>query len=268
MVSPKDLLGIARRAARDAAEYLQSVARPDDPTAWSTKGPSDFVTEVDRTAERRITDVLRASTPDAAILGEELSPDAAARPLTWVVDPLDGTTNFLHGYPAYAVSIAAVQEGRIVIGVVLDVTRDLLYEAQAGAGAWLDGERLSASAIARPEHALIGTGFPFKHRHRLGEYLVQFADILQASGGIRRAGSAALDLADVAAGRLDGFWELALAPWDIAAGTLLIREAGGCITDLRGNDIAVAHTAVVAGNPAIHAWLLERIAATPLSPIT
>ncbi|TFG51180.1 MAG: inositol monophosphatase, partial [Gemmatimonadales bacterium] len=121
MVSPKDLLGIACRAARDAAEYLQSVSRPRDPKAWGTKGPSDFVTEVDRTAERMISEVLRVSTPEAAILGEELSPDALAAPLTWVVDPLDGTTNFLHGYPAYAVSIAAVQDGQVVAGVVLDV---------------------------------------------------------------------------------------------------------------------------------------------------
>ncbi|HSM16198.1 MAG TPA: inositol monophosphatase family protein [Gemmatimonadales bacterium] len=260
MVSTKDLLGIACRAARDAAEYLQSVSRPLDPTAWGTKGPSDFVTEVDRTAERMIAEILRASTPEAAILGEELSPEALSAPLTWVVDPLDGTTNFLHGYPAYAVSIAAVQDGQVAAGVVLDVVRDLLYHAQAGEGAWLDGNRLTTSAIARPEHALIGTGFPFKHRDRLEQYLVQFADILTASGGIRRAGSAALDLADVARGSLDGFWELALAPWDIAAGALLIREAGGHITDLRGSDIAVAHTAVVAGNPAIHPWLLDRLA--------
>jgi myo-inositol-1(or 4)-monophosphatase len=260
MVSTKDLLGIAGRAARDAAEYIRSVTLPRDPAAWSTKGPADFVTEVDRTAERMIADVLLASTPEAALLGEELSPEAASAELTWVVDPLDGTTNFLHGYPAYAVSIAAAVGGRVMAGVILDVVHDRLYEAEAGQGAWLDGRRLSTSAITDPTHALIGTGFPFKHRDRMPEYFRQFPDILLSTSGIRRAGSAALDLADVAAGRLDGFWELALAPWDIAAGVLLVRESGGHVTDLEGRDIAVEHTAVVAGNPAIHRWLLERLA--------
>ena len=260
MVSTKDLLGIAGRAARDAAEYLRSVTVPRDPTTWSTKGPSDFVTEVDRTAERMIADVLLASTPDAAMLGEELSPEASSAELTWVVDPLDGTTNFLHGYPAYAVSIAAAVDGRVVAGVIFDVIHDQLYQAEAGEGAWLDGRRLSTSAITDPRHALVGTGFPFKHRDRLPEYLRQFADILLSTSGIRRAGSAALDLAHVAAGRLDGFWELALAPWDIAAGALLVRESGGHVTDLEGRDIAVEHTAIIAGNPDIHGWLLERLA--------
>jgi myo-inositol-1(or 4)-monophosphatase len=260
MVSTKDLLGIAGRAARDAAEYLRTVVLPRDPAAWLTKGPSDFVTEVDRTAERMIADVILASTPDAAMLGEELSPDAASADLTWVVDPLDGTTNFLHGYPAYAVSIAAAVDGRVVVGVILDVIQDRLYQAEAGEGAWLDGQRLSTSAITNPQHALIGTGFPFKHRDRLPEYLRQFPDILSSTSGIRRVGSAALDLADVAAGRLDGFWELALAPWDIAAGALLVRESGGHVTDLAGRDVAVEHTPVVAGNPAIHGWLLKRLA--------
>jgi myo-inositol-1(or 4)-monophosphatase len=260
MVSTKDLLGIAGRAARDAAEYLRTVALPQDPAAWLTKGPADFVTEVDRTAERMIADVILASTPDAAMLGEELSPDAASADLTWVVDPLDGTTNFLHGYPAYAVSIAAAVDGRVVVGVILDVIHDRLYQAEAGEGAWLDGRRLSTSAITDPQHALIGTGFPFKHRDRLPEYLRQFPDILLSTSGIRRAGSAALDLADVATGRLDGFWELALAPWDIAAGALLVRESGGHVTDLAGRDITAEHTPVVAGNPAIHGWLLERLA--------
>lgn len=265
MVSTKDLLGIAGRAAQDAAEYLRSVAVPRDPAGWSTKGPADFVTEVDRTAERMIADVLLASTPGAAILGEEFSPIATSAGLTWVVDPLDGTTNFLHGYQAYAVSIAAAVDGRVVAGVVLDVIHDRLYQAEEGGGAWLDGGRLSTSTITEAHHALIGTGFPFKHRDRLQDYFRQFPDILLSTSGIRRAGSAALDLADVAAGRLDGFWELALAPWDIAAGTLLVRESGGHVTDLAGRDIAVEHTPVVAGNPAIHAWLLTRLSDAPSS---
>jgi myo-inositol-1(or 4)-monophosphatase len=179
----------------------------------------------------------------------------------WVVDPLDGTANFLHGYPQYAVSIAAARDGVLEAGVVVDVTRECCYGAVRGQGAWCAGTRLRVSDLTDPGRALIGTGFPFKRLERLDEYLDQFRRLLPLTSGIRRAGAAALDLADVALGRLDGFWELVLAPWDIAAGMLLVREAGGIVTDLSGRDIGVEHTAVVAGNPAIHRWLLEGLAA-------
>lgn len=218
---------------------------------------NDFVTEVDRKAESMIRAELLAATPDAAVVGEELSPDLVKAGLAWIVDPLDGTTNYLHGYPAYAVSIAGAVEGELRVGVVWDVTRDLCYHAMAGRGAWQSGTPLQVSPVSRLMQALVGTGFPFKLQHRLGDYLEQFGRVLQGSSGIRRAGAAALDLVDVAAGRLDGFWELRLAPWDIAAGTLLVREAGGVVTDIEGGSDMLRHTSVVAGNREVHQQLFD-----------
>jgi myo-inositol-1(or 4)-monophosphatase len=189
-------------------------------------------------------------------MGEELSPETSNADLLWVVDPLDGTTNYLHGYPAYAVSIAAVVEGRLAAGVVVDVERDREFHALAGGGAWCGERRLEVSQVGEPTFALIGTGFPFKWPELVPLYLQQFSKILPATSGIRRAGAASLDFVDVALGRLDGFWELMLAPWDVAAGTLIVREAGGTITDLDGSDEFLRHGAFVAGNSAIHRWLL------------
>ncbi|HEX2451078.1 MAG TPA: inositol monophosphatase family protein [Gemmatimonadales bacterium] len=259
MLSPLDLLHLARTAAARAARLIRSVERPADPTDWLTKTSRDFVTEVDRAAERLIAEILLAGDPRAAIIGEELTPALTTNGLVWVVDPLDGTTNFLHAYPAYAVSIAAAIDGQLQAGVVHHVPRDEVYWATAGGGAWCDGRRLHVSPIDTPDHALIGTGYPFKDLAQLYEYQVQFARVAGRTTGIRRAGSAALDLADVAAGRFEGFWEQRLSAWDIAAGTLLIREAGGRVTDPEGRDVGIEHTAVVAGNPPIHAWLLETL---------
>jgi myo-inositol-1(or 4)-monophosphatase len=259
MLSPLDLLHLARTASARAARLIRSVERPADPAGWLTKASRDFVTEVDRAAERLIAEILLAGDPRAAIIGEELTPALTTNGLVWVVDPLDGTTNFLHAYPAYAVSIAAAIDGQLQAGVVHHVPRDEVYWATAGGGAWCDGRRLHVSPIDTPDHALIGTGYPFKDLAQLDEYQVQFARVAGRTTGIRRAGSAALDLADVAAGRFEGFWEQRLSAWDIAAGTLLIREAGGRVTDPEGRDVAIEHTAVVAGNPPIHAWLLETL---------
>ena len=253
-----DLLDLARSAAERAGEYLRGVARPDQ-AEWVSKGRHDFVTEVDRTAERMITELLTAGAPGSRVVGEELAPEIVREGLAWIVDPLDGTTNFLHGFPAYAVSIAAAVDGRLEAGVVLDVPRNRASWATRGGGAWEDGRPLTVSPITDPSSALVGTGFPFKQLDRLEAYQRQFAAVIRGSSGVRRAGSAALDLVDVAAGRFDAFWELRLAPWDIAAGTLLVREAGGIITDLKGDDVEIAHTGVVAGNPALHRWLLETL---------
>ncbi|MGH7526366.1 MAG: inositol monophosphatase family protein [Gemmatimonadales bacterium] len=252
-----DLLHLARTAAERAARYLRGVERPADPSGWTLKGSRDFVTEVDRVAERTIAEVLLAAEPGSRIVGEELSPEVVSGGLVWIVDPLDGTTNFLHDFPSYAVSIAAAVDGVLEAGVVLQVPRGELYTATRGGGAWQGERRLAVSAIRDPAFALLGTGFPFKDTTELEQYLAQFGRIASKTSGIRRPGSAALDLADVAAGRFDGFWEQRLSAWDIAAGVLLIREAGGVVTDLSGRDIGVEHTEVVAGNPAIHAWLLE-----------
>ena len=258
-MSALDLLHLARIAATRAGAYLRSVARPADPSGWTLKGSRDFVTEVDRTAERMIADILLAAEPGARMVGEELSPSVVTDGLIWIVDPLDGTTNFLHGFPSYAVSIAAALDGVLQAGVVLQVPRDETYSAARGGGSWLGDRRLTVSTIEEPEFALIGTGFPFRDVSRLEEYQRQFGMVARATSGIRRPGAAALDLADVAAGRFDGFWEQQLSAWDIAAGTLLIREAGGVVTDLSGRDIGIEHTAVVAGNPAIHAWLIKTL---------
>jgi myo-inositol-1(or 4)-monophosphatase len=256
-----ELLAIAQRAAERAAEYIRAAGAAEPPArrAILDKGHHDWATAVDHDAERLIRGVLHEATPESRVVGEEESPALHEGGLVWIVDPLDGTANFLHGYPQYAVSIAAARDGELQAGVVLDVTRECCYGAVRGQGAWCAGRRLRVSAVTDPELALLGTGFPFKHPDRLDAYLEQFRRLLPATSGIRRTGSAALDLADVAQGRLDGFWELQLAPWDIAAGQLLVREAGGVVTDLSGRDIRAEHTAVVAGNPAIQAWLLRSV---------
>lgn len=246
-------------AAVRAADYLRSVERPRDPARWGNKGPNDFVTACDRASEELITEVLQKGEPGSTVLGEEFSPEVERKGLVWIVDPIDGTTNFIHGLPAFAVSIAAEIDGVLEAGVVMDVERNRIYHARRGGGAWLDEERIGVSRITNPAHALIGTGFPFKDLAELDEYQRQFARVAAHTSGIRRAGSAALDLADVAAGRFEGFWEPRLSAWDIAAGVLIIREAGGVATDYDGRDLGVGHGPVIAGNPAIHRWLMETL---------
>lgn len=262
MVSALDLLHLAQGAAARAAGFLRSVERPSDPARWARKGSRDFVTEVDRSAERLIGDILLAAEPGSRMVGEEFSPDVVTGGLVWIVDPLDGTTNFLHGFPSYAVSIAAAVDGVLEAGVVHNVPRNEILFASRGGGAWMEGQRIKVSSIGDPGYALIGTGFPFREVSRLDQYLEQFSRVARATSGIRRPGAAAIDLADVAAGRFDGFWEQQLSAWDIAAGALLIREAGGVITDFAGRDIGIGHTGVVAGNPAIHEWLLATLKGT------
>ena len=253
---PERLARLAERAAARAGGYLLNVARPA-PSEWSLKGHHDFVTDVDRTAERLITDDLRSAEPDSRILGEELSPNGNDwRGLVWVVDPLDGTTNFLHGYPWWSVSVAAVADGEVIAGTVFHVPAHRRYTAWRGGGTWCGQDQMHVSTVHDPGQALLGTGFPFKTPDDLPAYQAQLDRILPATAGVRRAGSAAIDLATVAAGQFDGFWELTLAPWDKAAGILLIREAGGVITDLLGEPAKAAHGGVVAGNPVLHEWLM------------
>ncbi len=259
MPSANDLLCLAEAAARRAGDYLRTVDRPRDPAGWTAKGRADWATDVDRTAEAMITEILIAAEPGSRIVGEELTPEIVTGGLVWVVDPLDGTTNFLHGFPAFAVSIAAAIDGRLEAGVVLHVPLNRLTHAVRGGGAWEGGEPIRVSGISDPAHALIGTGLPYRDFSRVEEYLAQLGRVIQGATGVRRPGSAAIDLADVAAGRFEGFWEQRLSAWDIAAGTLLVREAGGLVTDYRGRDLGIEHGSVVAGSPAIHRWLLETI---------
>lgn len=258
MLSYQHLVEVAKNAAAAAARFLAATT-PPAPAEWEAKSPRDFVTAVDRGAEEMIRALLLAAEPGSRVLGEELSPDAALSGLVWVVDPLDGTTNFLHRFPAWGVSIGIAVDGELVGGVVHDVPSGHVSHASKGAGAWQDGRRLAVSAIREPAAALIGTGFPFKEMDAADRYLRQFRRVMAATSGIRRPGSAALDLVSVASGAFDGFWELRLAPWDVAAGIVLVREAGGRVTDLDGREAAVAHSAIVAGNPWIHEWLLASL---------
>jgi myo-inositol-1(or 4)-monophosphatase len=255
------LLRAAVEAAYAAAQIISAKAADVATLAWEEKSPSDFVSDVDRASEEVIGATLAKLVPGARLIGEETSSDVSRtrEGTVFVADPLDGTTNFLHGFPAYAVSIAALVDGEPRAAVVLDVTRDELFTATLGTGAQLNGAPIAVSTLGEPSRALIGTGFPFKHRDLIVPYIRQLPGVMASTAGIRRAGSAALDLAAVACGRFDAFWELMLAPWDMAAGMLLVREAGGVVTDLDGAPSRVAHGALVCGNPAMHRWLLDRI---------
>jgi len=255
---------VVLRVAIDAAEAAAAIIRlrAADVTSlpWQLKSHSDFVTEVDTAAEQAIRDVILSRLPDATVLGEELSPSTVPHGTTFVVDPLDGTTNFLHGFPVYAVSIGVMRDGVLDAGIVLDVPHDIQYTAVRGGGAWRNDQPIRVSPNADPSRALIGTGFPFKHLVHLDAYQRQFAAIVRTTSGVRRPGAAALDLASVACGWFDGFWELSLAPWDIAAGVLLVREAGGIVTDLEGHDVAgVSGGPLVAASAALHEWLLSTV---------
>jgi myo-inositol-1(or 4)-monophosphatase len=256
-----DALGVAVAAAREAADVIQQAAPELGKLEWIEKAAADFVTEVDRGAESAILNAIRTAFPGAIIVGEELSPeaDSTSGTLTFIVDPLDGTTNFLHGFPHYAVSIGVAYGGELVAAVVHNVPRGDVFTASLGQGPTLNGKRVTVSSIDSTSRALIGTGFPFKNPDLLETYARQFVAVSRQTAGIRRAGSAALDLADVACGRFDAFWELVLAPWDVAAGILLVREAGGIVTDIAGSRAKAAQGAFVAGNPPIHPWLLETV---------
>ncbi|MEA2766870.1 MAG: monophosphatase [Gemmatimonadaceae bacterium] len=254
------LLDVALEAARTGAGVIRDASADRDKLVWETKSRSDFVSEVDKASEQRIVEIVGRRLPEATVLGEELSPGAASSEgLVVIADPLDGTTNFLHGYPEYAVSIAISRDGVVCAGVVLNVARGDEFTAVKGGGAFLNGQRMRVSSLREPGRALIGTGFPFKTLELLPQYMAQFSLVMRGTAGIRRAGSAALDLSNVACGRFDAFWELTLAPWDVAAGMLMVQEAGGIVTDLEGNPARPVAGAFVAGNPAMHAWLLQTV---------
>ena len=258
VVGPAELGAIALAAARAAAEVHRAHRGRTSVADWSLKGAADFVSYVDHEAEAEAIRVIGEALPGDAVLAEEGTPALAeqAGERLWIVDPLDGTTNYLHGYPEYCASVAVSYGGELLAGAIVAAASETEYSATLGRGAWCNGERLRVSAIDRLELALIGTGFPFKAPHRLDQYQAQFARVLRATSGIRRAGSAALDLCHVAAGRFDGFWELSLAPWDIAAGALIVRESGGIVTRLEPGPL-LAGGGYLAGNVVIHQKLGE-----------
>jgi myo-inositol-1(or 4)-monophosphatase len=255
------LLATCVAGAVQAGEVVRAAAATLKDIQWELKGPSDFVSTVDREAEAVLMRIIHERHPDATLIAEESSPRTrlAAEGLTFVADPLDGTTNFLHGFPWYSVSIAALVGGQQVAGAVLNVANGELFTAVKGGGARRNGQPIAVSTITDPARALLGTGFPFKHREGIGPYLKVLPHLMESCAGLRRAGSAALDLCDVACGRYEAFWEYQLAPWDVAAGILIIREAGGVVTNLDGEPAPVAQGPFVAGNPTMHAWLLAQL---------
>jgi myo-inositol-1(or 4)-monophosphatase len=255
------LLATCVAAAVRGAEVIRGFGQGRVSLEWEEKARADFVSAVDRASEEAIGEIVRARHPDAQIVGEELAPDVGSLSgVTFVADPLDGTTNYLHDFPWYCVSVAALLDSEPAAGAILNVPTGELFTATAGGGARRSGRPMAVSRIDAPGRALIGTGFPFRGAEEVDPYLRVMAKVMREVAGVRRAGSAALDLADVACGRFDGFWEFRLSAWDVAAGILLVREAGGLVTDLRGEPARVAHGPIVAGNPAMHAWLLERVA--------
>ena len=253
------LLNIAVRAARRAGDLIVRNLERGPSLEVSVKSRNDFVSEVDRAAEAEIMAVVRKSYPHHAFLAEESGRSGDDEHL-WIVDPLDGTTNFLHGFPQFSISIACQVRGRLEVAVVFDPMRSELFTAARGMGALLDGRRIRVSRQRTLDGALIGTGFPYRSNVRyLKPYLAMLEVVMSAAAGVRRPGSAALDLAYVASGRTDGFWEIGLAPWDTAAGTLLVTEAGGRIGTLTGAEYRQGGH-VVAGSPKVYAALLEAIA--------
>jgi myo-inositol-1(or 4)-monophosphatase len=257
------LLRTAERAARAGAGALAPHFAARAALSIEEKARHDFVSEADRAAERAIAAAIRAEFPSAAILAEEEERAALDQPgPLWIVDPLDGTTNFLHGFPVFAVSVACAVGGALQAGVVFDPSRGELFAAARGRGATLDGRPIAVSTQPGLRRALVGTGFPFRRLDRLDLYLAAFREIVVETAGVRRAGSAAIDLAYVACGRLDGFWEEGLGPWDLAAGALLIEEAGGVVTDFRGGGQVLARGDIVAGPAALQAELLAIVQRT------
>ena len=256
------MLNIGIRAARAAGDLIVRYMDRVEGLPVTSKGRNDFVSQVDREAERLIIDVIHKAYPSHAILAEESGASGDGE-FVWIIDPLDGTTNFLHGFPQFAVSIGVRHRGEMAQGVVYDPLRQELFTASRGHGAQLNNRRIRVSRLHSLEGALLGTGFPFRSHKHLDLYLDTFRLFFPDSAGIRRAGAATLDLAYVACGRLDGFWEIGLSPWDIAAGMLLIQEAGGLVSDLNDNGDCMETGNVLAGNPQVHKAMLARISALP-----
>lgn len=247
---------IAIRAARQAGSIImRSYSRLDTLTV-AKKQENDFVSEVDRNAEAAIIETIRRAYPGHAILAEE-SGELGNGEFRWIIDPLDGTTNYLHGFPQFSVSIAMQHRGRLETAVVYDPLSDEMFTAESGGGALLNDRRLRVTDRRNLQGALLGTGIPFRDQRYMDTYLATLKALCADTAGVRRAGSAALDLAYVAAGRLDGFWELGLSPWDLAAGALLVQEAGGVVSDLGGGSRYMDSGNLVCGTLAVHREMIK-----------
>jgi len=252
------MINIAIRAARSAGTVLTRYFEHADSLTVSAKGLNDFVTEVDRAAEQAIIQVLQKAYPNHGILAEE-SGERSGDAFQWVIDPLDGTTNYLHGFPHFAISIALKHKGVLEHGLIYDPLRNEMFTATRGAGAQLNERRIRIAQRKGLQGALLGTGFPYRDHSQMEAYLGMFRELARETAGIRRPGAASLDFAYVAAGRLDGFWELGLAEWDMAAGALLVKEAGGTVSDIAGGGRFLETGNVIAGNLKIHGAMTRAI---------
>jgi myo-inositol-1(or 4)-monophosphatase len=253
------MLTTAVKAARRAGNIINRGARDLDRLTVNVKGPKDFVSEIDRAAEAAIVETLLGAYPQHAILAEEGTAKGqnAQAEYLWIIDPLDGTTNYLHGFPQYCVSIALAHRGIVSQGVIYDPVRNDLFTATRGRGAFLNDRRMRVSKRQHLRECLIGTGFPFRDGSYLDTYLLMMREMITHTAGLRRPGAAALDLAYVAAGFYDGFWEVGLNPWDVAAGSLLVLEAGGLIGDLTGEGDYLYGGQVIAANPKVFAQMVK-----------
>ncbi len=253
------MLNIAIRAAHHAGDFIVRKINKLPDLKVEVKAQNDFVSEVDRGAESRIIEHLLKAYPDHGICAEESGQIDGAGEFRWIIDPLDGTTNFLHGFPHYSVSIACEHNGRLTHGVIYDPFKQELFAASRGDGATLNNRKIRVSGKQSLDSTLLATGFPFRNPQQLDDFLKLFSALFLSARDIRRAGSAALDLAYVAAGRLDGFWEAGLNAWDLAAGALIVREAGGLATDYNGDEKFLDNGQIVAGNPRIVSEMLRVI---------
>ncbi len=260
MSDSKQALKVAVRAAREGGRILLYRMNRLQRSQIHKKGECDWVTDADRASEEGILRIIRRAFPSHSIKAEESAPTEAARARQWLIDPLDGTVNFMHRFPMFCVSIAFVEGGRLEAGVVYDPVRKELFTARRGDGARLNGRPMRVATCTRFDECLIATGFPFRAKDQMDLYIASFRKVFMKTGSIRRAGSAALDLAYVACGRMDGFWEMALQPWDMAAGALLIREAGGRVSDFFGGGRFLEKGHVLAGNSRIHPQMVRLLA--------
>ncbi|MCK4539194.1 MAG: inositol monophosphatase [Candidatus Krumholzibacteria bacterium] len=247
---------VAREAILSAGSLIRETFGREISGQVEEKDRNDFVTQSDRLSEKMISETLLRAFPEIGILGEE-NAERMDDDEYWIIDPLDGTTNFIHGYPSIGLSVALVRESEVVLGLVFDPLREELFEASRGCGAFCNKRKIHVSGAGSLQESLLGTGFPFKAQQHLESYIESFKELFSSCRGVRRAGAAVLDLSHVAAGRLDGFWELHLKPWDMAAGALLVREAGGLVTDLFGGSSFLSAGNIVAGNRSIHGKMLE-----------
>lgn len=262
MSDSKRYLEVAVQAARAGGKILMNHYGRLKKGDIAKKGESDWVTAVDHAAEKEIISVIRAVFPEHTVKAEESAPDTAPAPFQWLIDPLDGTINYIHQFPSFAVSIGFAQEEALQVGVVYDPLREELFTASRGGGAWMNGNRIHISSCERIEESLLATGFPLRAKEMLPLYLESFRQIFLRTGSIRRAGSASMDLAYTACGRLDGFWEMCLSAWDIAGGVLLIEEAGGQVSDFFGGNSYLTSGHITAGPFAVHRELVKIV--TPI----